>query len=486
MFLLHEWITRHAAITPERIALIEGERTLSYAELDRRTAVGARLLSATGLEPGERVLVQTRNSIDTVISLWSILRAGGVIVPVGADDRAERMRAIASDCGARMNITPHALAASIDGEKTGAGAMVSPATRVDLDLAAIIYTSGTSGEPKGVMLAHRNLTNTSAAIARYLGQRTDDVTCCVLPLAFSYGLFQLFVAGMVGSTLLLEASFAYPFDVLRRIQKHRATMLPGVPTLFGRLLGMLPLDGIELGSLRILTNAAAALPPAHVLRLAEAFPKAAFFAMYGQTECTRATYLDPEQATNFAGSVGRAIPNCEVYLVDEEHRRLPDGAEGELVVRGANVMRGYWGRPEQTSAKLIEGSLPNEKVLLTGDRFRSDDRGHLYFISRNDDIFKCRGEKVAPAAIEHVLYAMPEVAEAAVIGVEDASDGMAIKVVIVPVEGQQLSEQRIRRHCRANLDPQFMPKFIELRVALPKTDSGKLLRRALLEEEGAR
>lgn len=480
MFLLHEWIGRHAAAAPDDIALIEGERSLTFAELERRVAAGASLLSAADLAPGDRALILCRNSIDTIVAIWSTLRAGGVIVPVGADDRPARIRGIADDCRARLTIAPEKLAASIDG--SNGVTTIAAIERIDLDLAAIIYTSGTSGEPKGVMLAHRNLTNTSAAIAQYLGQRADDITCCVLPLNFSYGLFQVFVAGMVGSSVLLESSFAFPFDVLRRIQQHGATMLPGVPTLFARLLGMLPLEGIDLGSLRLMTNAAAAIPPAHVVRLAEAFPKVRFFAMYGQTECTRATYLDPALSTQFADSVGRAIPNCEAYLVDEQHRRLPNGSEGELVIRGANVMRGYWGRAEQTAAKLIEGPLPGERVLLTGDRFRTDAQGLLYFISRNDDIFKCRGEKVAPAAIEHVLYQMPGIAEAAVVGVEDASDGMAIKAIIVLVEGQAISEQVIRKHCRAHLDAAFMPKFIEIRGALPKTASGKLLRRALTEE----
>jgi acyl-CoA synthetase (AMP-forming)/AMP-acid ligase II len=378
-----------------------------------------------------------------------------------------------------MTLVPESLAAGIDAtDRAGAAAVPG----IDQDLAAIIYTSGTTGEPNGVMLSHRNLGNTTAAIARYLGQRGQDVTCCMLPLEFSYGLFQVLVAIFVGSTVLLERSFAYPFDVLGRIERHRATILPGVPTYFARLLGMLPLSGIDLSSVRIMTNAAAALPPAHLLRLQEAFPNAAVYAMYGQTECTRATYLDPALASRHPDSVGRAIPNCEVYLVDEEGRRLPDGSEGELVVRGANVMRGYWGKPEKTAAKLIEGPLPGERVLLTGDRFRSTADGLLHFVARNDDIFKCRGEKVAPSAIEHVLYQMPDIAEAAVIGVDDASDGMAIKAVIVPVAGREVSEQQVRRHCRAHLDPTFIPKFIELRTTLPKTGSGKLLRRALTGE----
>lgn len=479
MFLLHDWIAWHAASSPNRTALIEGDRTLSFGELERRSGIGAALLAKAGLAPGDRAVVLARNSIESVVAIWAALRAGAVIVPIGADNRPERISTIANDCGARTTIAPEELWAAIDG---ASGVKTPAAARIDQDLAAIIYTSGTTGEPNGVMLAHRNLTNTAAAIVKYLGQRADDVTCCVLPLTFSYGLFQVFAAAFAGSAVLLERSFAFPFDVMRRIQQHRATMLPGVPTFFARLLGMLPLDGIDLSSVRIMTNAAAALPPSHVIRLAEAFPNAAFFAMYGQTECTRATFLDPSLATRFPDSVGRAIPNCEVYLVDEQHRRLPNGSEGELVIRGANVMRGYWNRPEKTAQKLIEGSIPNERVLLTGDRFRTDANGLFYFVSRNDDIFKCRGEKVAPAAIEHVICQMAEVEEAAVVGVEDASDGMAIRAIVVPVEGRTLSEQQIRRHCRLHLDPTFMPKYIEMRASLPRTESGKLRRRSLSEE----
>lgn len=479
MFLLHEWIAWHAATAPDRPALIEGDFALTYGELERRTAVGAAYLAATGLEPGERAVILTRNSIDTVVAFWSTLRAGGVIVPVGAEDRPTRVQRIAADSQARMTIVPEVLAAAT---RECTNARPPAVSLIDQDLAAIIYTSGTSGEPNGVMLAHRNFTNTTAAIAQYLGQRPDDVTCCVLPLAFSYGLFQVLVAALVGSAVLLERSFAYPFDVLQRVERHRATMLPGAPPIFARILGMLPLDGIDLSALRIMTNAAAAMPPAHVLRIAEAFPRVAFYAMYGQTECTRAAFLDPSLATRFPDSVGGAIPNSEAYLVDDQHRRLPNGSEGELVIRGANVMRGYWGRPEKTAAKLIEGPLPNERVLLTGDRFRTDVHGQLYFVSRNDDIFKCRGEKVAPAAIENVLYQMPEIAEAAVIGVEDPNDGMAIKAVIVLRDGQQLSERRIRQHCSAHLEQVFVPRFFDMRTSLPKTDSGKLRRRALTEE----
>ena len=487
MFLLQDHIVQHAEESAQRAALVEGDRTLSFASLDQRSERGARHLIAAGLAPGDRAVVLVSHFIDSVVAIWSVLRAGGVLVPVGADSRAARVERIAADCGARTTISPDVLAAAIDG--AGAMSAVGGALpqRIDQDLACIIYTSGTSGEPKGVMLTHRNLANTTAAIASYLGQTRDDVTCCLLPLAFSYGLFQVLTSLRVGSTVVLERSFAYPFDVLRRIERHRATILPAVPTIFAKLLGMAPFDGVDVGSLRILTNAAAALPPSHAIRLCDTFPLAAIVPMYGQTECTRACFLDPRLTRAHPDSVGRAIPNSEAYLVDDDGRRLPLGSEGELVIRGANVMRGYWGR-EAASAEKLPHCLPcgsltplstGERALRTGDRFRTDREGLLHFVARSDDIFKCRGEKVAPSAIEHALCELPEVVEAAVVGVEDASDGTAIRAIIVPREGCELTEQRVRQHCRASIDPVFMPKFIEFRSELPKTESGKLKRRDL-------
>ncbi len=513
MFLLHDLFLEQADRHAERPALIEKDVIRSYSDLAGRSGTLAAALQEWGVERGERVVLMAGNSLDTAESVWSVLSAGGVVVPLRPESKPARVRALVQDCAARTLIAAPELAETVTGAISG---LVNPARiiwttpppgresepslaaavggrarhpidpgLIDQDLAAIIYTSGTTGEPKGVTLTHRNLANTTASIASYLGQTPEDVTCCLLPMSFSYGLFQVLAAGGVGSAVVLEQSFVYPFDVLKRIEAHRATMFPAVPTIFAKLLQMLPLEGVDIGSVRCITNAAAPIPPAHVLRLFGAFPQARFYAMYGQTECTRATFLDPSLAASRPSSVGRAIPNCEAYLVDEQGRRLPPGSEGELVVRGANVMRGYWGRPEQTARTLRDGDIPGEKVLMTGDRFRTDTEGLLYFVSRTDDIFKCRGEKVAPCAIEHVLCEISEVAEAAVVGVEDPSDGMAIKAVIVLKTGCQLSESRVREHCRLRLEPVFVPRFIEMREALPKTDSGKLRRHDLREQTSA-
>jgi acyl-CoA synthetase (AMP-forming)/AMP-acid ligase II len=353
---------------------------------------------------------------------------------------------------------------------------------IDADLAGLVYTSGSTGQPKGVMLTHRNLVHNTWSISTYLGLRDDDVVACVLPLSFDYGLFQIFMAARVGCPVVLEKSFAYPRDVLERLAETRTTVLPGVPTIFATVLQMAPSEDVDLSSVRMLTNTAAALPPAHIDRLRGTFPGAEVFCMYGLTECTRVSYLDPARLDEKMGSVGKAMPNTETYIVDEHGRRVAPGEEGELVVRGASVMRGYWGKPEATAACLREGELEGEKVLHTGDRFWADDEGFLYFVGRRDDVFKCKGEKISPKEIEHVLYELEDVGEAAVIGVPDEIDGTAIKVVVAARPGADLDEDAIRRHCRARLENYMVPRHVEVRDTLPKTDSGKIRKAALVAE----
>jgi acyl-CoA synthetase (AMP-forming)/AMP-acid ligase II len=261
--------------------------------------------------------------------------------------------------------------------------------------------------------------------------------------------------------------------------KYRVTGLAGVPTIFATLLQMAPFKGLDLSSLRYITNTAAAFPPAHIRQLLELFPQARIFSMYGLTECTRVSYLDPARLEDKISSVGKAMPNSEVYIVDEQGRRVGPGVVGELVVRGANVMRGYWGKPQETAQRLRDGDIPGETVLYAGDLFRMDDEGFLYFVGRKDDIFKCKGEKISPKEIENVLYELEAVAEAAVIGVEDSIDGTAIKAFVVPRDGSTLTEQAVRQHCRANLETYMVPKYVEICRSLPKTESGKIKKTAL-------
>ena len=510
--LAHHHLTAAARRSPGQAAIIADDRCRTYAELDRDSDAVAGWLQRSGVVLGDRVAIVLDNSYEQVVAIWAVLKAGGVLTVVNPGSKPGKLAHILGDCGARHLVTHRRLdrvvRAAIAGGPTadgdggdGAGldatlwvggvppavpggaafddVVADPAPLrdpglIDNDLAAVIYTSGSTGGPKGVMLTHRNLHHNAWSIAESLGMRADDVVGCVLSLSFTYGLFQVLVAAQVGCSVVLERSFAYPYDVLSRFARHRATVVPGVPTIFATVLQMAPFDGLDLSAVRMLTNAAAALPPAHRRRLAELLPQAGLVEMYGLTECTRVSCLDPALVDERPGSVGRALPNTEAYVVDERGRRAAPGEVGELVVRGAHVMRGYWGRPADTAARLRDGEIAGEKVLHTGDLFRADEDGFLYFVGRTDDVFKCKGEKVSPYDIETVIYELEAVAEAAVVGVPHEIEGMAIKAVVAPRPGAGLGPDDVRRHCRSRLEAGLVPSVVEVRAELPKTDSGKI------------
>jgi len=323
-------------------------------------------------------------------------------------------------------------------------------------------------------MTHQNIVAAATSITTYLENTPDDVILSVLPLAFDYGLYQLLMAFKLGAALVLEQSFAFPAVVLQKLEREKATGFPVVPTIAALLLKMKGLTPGRFPHLRYITNTAAALPPAHIERLQQLFPTTRIYSMYGLTECKRCTYLPPEQLKARPGSVGKAIPNTEAYVVDDRGARVPPGRVGELVIRGAHVMKGYWENPEATDRVLKPGPHPWEKVLHTGDLFRSDEEGFLYFVGRKDDIIKTRGEKVSPKEVENVLYALPGVREAAVIGVPDPILGHALKAVIAPVEEGALSDREVIAHCARHLEDFMVPRLVEFVKELPKTDTGKI------------
>jgi long-chain acyl-CoA synthetase len=347
---------------------------------------------------------------------------------------------------------------------------------IDIDLAALIYTSGSTGRPKGVMLTHLNIVSAATSITTYLENTQDDIIINLLPLAFDYGLYQVLMGFKVGATIVLEKSFAYPHAVLETILRQKVTGLPIVPTISAILL-QLDLSEFKFPTLRYITNTAAALPTDHILRLRKLFPHVKIYSMYGLTECKRVSYLPPDQLDIRPASVGRGMPNEEVYIVDENGQRVAPNVVGELVVRGANVMKGYWELPKETAERLRPGPLPNEMVLYTGDLFRMDEEGYLFFFGRKDDIIKTRGEKVSPKEVEDVLYALPGIAEAAVIGIPDEILGQSIRAVVTRSKGAQVTEQEVLRHCAAKLENFMVPKSVVFLDSLPKTATGKINKR---------
>ena len=348
---------------------------------------------------------------------------------------------------------------------------------IDVDLAALVYTSGSTGRPKGVMLTHANMVAAATSIDGYLQNTSDDVILDVLPLSFDYGLYQALLAFKVGACLVLERSFAYPGAVLDLLTKERVTALPLVP-MMAALLVRQDLASFDLSSLRYITNTGAVLPPAHIESLRASLPNVRIFSMYGLTECKRVSYLPPDRIDSFPTSVGRPMDNVEVYVIDADGNRMSHGV-GELVVRGSNVMQGYWRAPEETARALRPGLLPGETVLHTGDVFRIDADGYMYFQSRIDDVIKSRGQKVSPREVENVLHAAPGVCEAIVIGVPDPIVGEAVKGYVTLESGASTTVADILHYCSKHLEDFMVPQSVDVVAELPHNASGKLARRAL-------
>lgn len=521
--LLHDFFQRSATHSPDHIALVSDGQRHSFGELLQRSRQLAAALQGLGLQRGDRVALFLDNRVEMAVAVWAVLQAGGAFMPINPLTKADKLAYMLNDARARVLITQdnlrgvwHAALAQntsvdvawvcglqvADGQGLASGkgrehplpaftpgAVPDRAPRltdvglIDQDLAAIIYTSGSTGDPKGVILSHLNMVSACTSVSTYLGLRANDTVLCALPLAFDYGLYQLLMCARVGATLVLEHSFTFPVKVLEVMVRERVTVFPGVPTMFAMLMNLQTLPSFDLGHLRMITNTAAALSEAHIQRLRALFPQATLFSMYGLTECKRVTYLPPEQLDMRPTSVGRGMPNEEVWLVDEAGQRLPNGSTGELVVRGSNVMLGYWDKPEATAQRLQPGPAiggqAGAPVLHTGDLFRTDSEGYLYFVARKDDIIKSRGEKVSPKEVENALYAIEGVFEAAVIGVPDELLGQAVKAFVVCQPGVTLTEREVIRQCLARLESFMAPKHVEFVEALPKTDTGKIKKTGL-------
>jgi long-chain acyl-CoA synthetase len=449
---------------PSKEALVCGGERYTYAQLDEGARRVANLLRDAGVRSGDRVAVCLENSADAVIAIFAVLKANAVFFVVNPHARPEYRNHLMSNSGAAV------IVARDSSGKPFVTRLTNPLRNdgsADADLAALVYTSGSTGTPKGVMLSHRNLTFAAESISSYLHISAGDVILSVLPLSFTYGLGQVTTAFHAGAKLVLESSFTYPRAVLDTMRRERVTGFPIVPTMATLLLQQ-DLRMHRLPHLRYITNAAAALPVAKTRKLRAAFPHAELFLMYGQTECQRVSYLPPELVDEFPESVGIPIPGTSTEVV-----------EGELVVRGPHIMSGYWKDEALTAKVLGRDSLTGETVLHTGDLFRTDTNGLLYFIDRRDDMIKVRGEKVAPRYIEEIIAELRGVAEVSVYGVPDDLSGDTIVASVKPADGSAITAEEVRRHCLARLEPFKVPKVVDIRSTLPTIANGKVNRKAL-------
>jgi long-chain acyl-CoA synthetase len=477
---------------PDKIALYWGDNEFSYATLFAQSgAVAAELTGKSGIKPGDRVALWVKNCPEFVSSVFGILSAGGVVVPINSFFKPAEVSYILNDSGANVLITGADLAAHaetlkaarpslenlrIEEFQTEFGVRSSEfgiSSRSEQDLAALLYTSGTTGHPKGAMLTHGNFLHNVASCVVALKVREDDRVVVALPQFHSF----MFTVGTLlpvlcgGGILLLKT--LHPFkSVLEEIARHHGTILPAVPSFYRALLAVPEFGRLPL---RLCISGGAPLPVEVFNEFTRKFP----FPLregYGPTESSPVATVNPIYGINKPGSIGKPIPNVELSIRDDDGKELPVAAIGEICICGGNVMRGYWNQPEETAKVLRDG------WLYTGDVGYRDADGYYYITDRKKDMLLVNGINVYPREIEEVICQFPGVKEAAVIGVPDPRKGEQPVAFVTAAEGQAVEEKALLRFVRGKLADYKVPKKVIFLSALPRNATGKILKTALRQQ----
>ena len=519
--LLNDLIQSSAARTADALAIAWRGETLNYRDLAQSIFATAAQFLELGLGRRDRVAIYLDKRPETVQAIFGAATAGGVFVPINPLLKPEQVAYILRDCNVRILVTsadrflllsqvlaqcpdlrvvltvkdssqstpeaPPRLTLypwDTDGRRESPPAGRHPV--IDADMAAILYTSGSTGQPKGVVLSHRNLIAGACSVAQYLENRADDRILAVLPFSFDYGLSQLTTAFLVGAQAVL-IDYLLPRDVIRAVTKYRITGLAAVPPLWIQLAQLDWPAGID-DHLRYMTNSGGAMPATTLNALRQRLPKSRFFLMYGLTEAFRSTYLPPEEIDRRPGSMGKAIPNAEIQVVQEDGTSCVAGEPGELVHRGTLVSLGYWNDPARTSERFRPApgqpaGLPMpEMAVWSGDTVRMDEDGYLYFVGRRDEMIKTSGYRVSPGEIEESLYASGLVSEAAAFGIPHPVLGQAIVLCVLP-KGRlelELDTSSIMSYLKERLPAFMMPAHLDVRrEPLPRNANGKIDRKQL-------
>lgn len=488
--------------------LVGGRRILDYRAFHAKVSHCARVLEEQGLKRRDRVAIYLPKSLEEAAGVFAATMAGGVFVDVNSLLLGHQVAHILADCGVSYLITSERewkrireevarvetlrcllLIDDRPGELNQRIPVVSdvmregeppkPSCAIGEDLAGILYTSGSTGKPRGVMLSHSNLLAGSRIVSTYLEIAGSERILSILPFSFDYGLNQLLTAVDHAATIVL-LQYRFPSDIVRALHSENLTGLAGVPLIWAGLVHHTSgLSETKLPALRYITNSGGAVPTATVRKLRNLLPGTRIFLMYGLTEAFRSTYLPPEEVDRRPDSIGKAIPETEILVVNSEGQPCRPGELGILVHRGPTVSLGYWGKPELTRQffrphPFIPADEGGETVCYSGDLVKMDEAGFLYFAARADGQIKSQGYRVSPAEVEEILMQTGELAQAAVIGLPAGEAGEHIHAIVVPIGTAPLNSEQILRRCAQQLPSYMVPKSIEVVEALPKTPNGKI------------
>ena len=519
-FLLHSALLRQAEIQPRGIALEYKKDKISYQRLSALALDFAGGCRAMNLPKGSRVGVFLPKQTETVSAFFGALLAGGCVVPVNPLLKAKQVQHILCDCEVSLLVTSQTrldqLAPVINdcrqlkkivltdfNSPAAADLMPTPIEPwpafcrpvdksemprlIESDLAAIFYTSGSSGAPKGVVLTHHNMCAGAASVAQYQNNTQQDRILAVLPFSFDYGFNQLASAVVAGATVIL-LDYLLPKDVIRALEKTQATGLAGVPPLWTQITTLDWPAGIQ-SHLRYITNSGGTMPQPTLRRLQAQLPDTDIYLMYGLTEAFRSTCLPPDQVNTRPTSIGKAIPNAEIFVINANGEECQPDEVGELIHRGPLVAQGYWNDPITTArryrplpAALTDGRALEELVVWSGDYVKKDAQGYLYFVARSDEMIKTSGYRVSPAEVEEAILQLSVVSEAVAVGVPHPQLGQAIVAVVAGDAQNRHLKKDIVRLLKKQLPAYMMPRQIYIRNTLPCNANGKLDRRQLLIE----
>jgi long-chain acyl-CoA synthetase len=475
---------------PDRCSVVQDEAHWTYGELANQFSLLRHRLQDAGLSKRDRAVIWLNNSAQYIAAYLAVLEAESVVVamhplsPVSDIIRAVRQVGAAGLITSNKAWDQHHQVL----EQSGIGFALLPEKTVLLTkeakgepapegLAQIVFTSGTTGEPKGVMLSHDNLVENTNSILACLKLESSDAIVAVLPFVFVYGNSVMLTHLFAGAKIIVPNSLIYPNVIIDWMKRERATGFSGVASNFALMFRQAEFHADNLPAMRYFTSAGGPMPSELLNKVRQAFPGRDFHVMYGQTEATaRLTMLPPADLDRKKGSAGRSVPGVTITITGENGRILPAGEIGEITIAGTNVMQGYWKNPSATSTVLKNGQL------YTGDLGRLDEEGYLYITGRNSEMIKSGAFRVAPSEIEDVLFEHPDVYEAGVVGVEDELLGEVIIGAVAVKSGSSTSEYQLLAHCAARLPSYKRPKAIFILPSLPKSANGKVLRQPLREQ----
>jgi len=512
--VLHDILYEAAVARPDKPAVLIRDEQRTYAQIQGEALRLADVLQACGVKRVDRVGCFLEKRLEKVTAIFGISLAGGVFVPIRRLSTASQAAHIVHDSGSRVLITTYSrlpmvaetlketpdlkVVIAIGKPEEGKGAAlpgvevkdwsaalaaasVTPKLPrvVEPDLAAIMYTSGSTGSPKGVVFSHLNVVTGAYTVSEYLGITENDRLLSILTFGFDYGLNQLTTAFLKQASLVL-LDYLFPKDITNAVAKYGVTGLAAVAATWIQLVPTDDFNEAKMPTLRYLTNSGGAVPEEFVRQIRRKCPRAQVYLMYGLTEAFRSTYLPPELVDSHPTSMGKAIPCEEILILGPDGNPVGPGEVGELVHRGPLVAQGYWNAPELTAKRYKRNPMQPSQVpipemaVFSGDKVRIDADGFLYFVGRDDEMIKSAGNRISPTEVEDLMYKSGLVREAMALGVPHPKYGQVVYAIVVPAEGQSRDAAVLLAHCKKAMPAYMVPAHVEFRDALPRNANGKV------------